>query len=489
MHITFARLTGCAAIAAVIFLTACGGGSGGDSGGGSSTPTPGGGTPTTPTDPTPVDPVPPVATGSLTRTVSTSTPAACSIEQRLGGFTDGTLEIKDATWLQVVGQKVDDSAMRPSDKTLLVAGKEARIRVDVTAATAGTALPIEAKLQLAVTTPHGVTCEEIPLVSASAEAPTSVDYRVLDMSYVGVIQADKLKEGTISYQIVVHAADSTAADKLYRKGTVVVSPRITDKVVIYPIIFDGQIGSLPSTTEIKRLILRTMPHADVTVTVVPSITLPTLTKANGVDHGSYYLFTGSKMQDALWELRAKCDNDYPLSSYSYEVAPGHWVSVDDANKKEKCFGIFPSNVAFDAGAGMALQSGRVLLTRGFSATDVTLSDPYAGAWLAPSALSLVHEYGHVLSLGHAKCGTTDYLDNWWGTYRLYDDGRLGPVGMGFDTRDGVTPYYFHAGSKADWFADFMSYCGYMWWMSDRGHRAIIDYLGYYDGDAPDGWHP
>lgn len=96
------------------------------------------------------------------------------------------------------------------------------------------------------------------------------------------------------------------------------------------------------------------------------------------------------------------------------------------------------------------------------------------------ARTLIHEYGHVLSLGHAKCGTTEYPDNWGGTYRLYDNGRLGPVAMGFDTRDGLTPYYFADSVTGTEFADIMSYCGKEW-ASDRGYRAVIDYLGYYDG--------
>lgn len=468
MNIALSHIKTLAAISTMAIMTACGGGSGG-----------GGGTPATPTTPTtPTMPTPPVATGSVTRTA-----AGCSIAQKLGGFTDATLEIKDATWLQVVGQKVDDSSASASDKTLLAAEKDARVRIDVTAAAAGTALPADAKLQLAVTSGGTTTCEEFTLTSASAAAPTSVDYRTLDKSYVATIPAAKLKEGTISYQIVVHAADAAAAPKLYKQGSVVVSPKITDKIVIYPISFDGQTGSLPSVAEIKRLILRTMPHADVTITVAPATTLATLTTSNGTNRGSYYEFAGTKMRDALNDLANTCAADYPapMVNESGELDPtaGPW---QQRNKAEKCFGIYPNNVRFDE-PGLALLANRTLLAQSFTATDdLSVSGPYTSHWLTSGARVLVHEYGHVLSLGHAKCGTTEFPDNWGGTYRLYNNGRLGPIGMGFDTRDGTTPYYFADSVTGTEFADMMSYCGKQW-TSDRGYRAVIDYLGEYDGGS------
>lgn len=420
----------------VAILTACGGGGGGSKGGGT---------------PTPTDPVQPVATAKLDRNHG-----GCTVEQPVGGFTNATLDIKDAVWMQVVGQRAT------ATDTLLAGDKETRLRVDVTASGAA-ALPVGAKLVVAVTNGAATVCEEYTLTAAAATVPASVDYRTLGKSYVATLP-DGLPEGTHSYQIVVHAADNSAAAKLWQTGTVKVAKAFTDKVVVYPVTFNGQTATVPSVAELKALVLRTMPHADVTVEKGENITLASLTTASGVAaDGGKYRFTYAQMESAL-------SNDIGCLQRHYDVTDPD--SIPSAYARTKCIAVYPSNMVFEGADGMATLSGTNILTPSFDATDVSgVTGPYSSHWLTRGARVFAHEYGHVLGLGHAKCGTTEYLDNKDGVYRLYENGRLGSLAMGYDAGN---DFYF-ADTAGTEFADLMSYCGKEW-MSDKGYRAVIGYM-------------
>lgn len=434
-------------------VAACGGGGGGGGGGGSSTPTP---TDPTPVDPTPVTPLPaddpsvPVAT--LTRTAPGT---GCTVAQLTGGKGDYGLEIKDVSWLQVVQQDMVDEDSR------LAAKKETRVRIDVTTSLSNVPMPASAKLVLG-TAAGG--CQTIALTSAATMAPTAVDRTTLDKSYVGVIPAGQLTADVVTWQIAVDdlkASSVTAAGRLYRTGTVEIEPEITENIVVRPIAFQGQTGALPSEADIKALLKRTYPHNDFTITYEAATTPAAFTTAMAESvSGGVYTFAWSRVNEAINELELAC-NDY---------TPADVLADPNGHPRlTRCFSPFPANMRLKANGGANLAGiafGKSMLTTGFTSADnAGVSTPYDGShWLNSAASTFVHEFGHLMFLKHAACGTTDQLDA-----DLYADGRIGSNGGGYDAGRG---YYFNTAGGT--FSDAMSYCG-KGWTSDLGYRKVMAY--------------
>lgn len=454
-------------VSAIILLatlmTACGG-AGGGSGSGSSTPAPGGGTPTTPT--TPTTPLPgddsTVPAATLTRSASGT---GCTVTQLTGGKGDYSLEIKDVSWLQVVQQDMVDTDSR------LAAKKETRVRIDVTTSRTGVPMPASAKMVLGSSTG---ACQTVALTSAATTAPTTVDRATLTKSYVGVIPAGQLGADVVSWQVAVddmRASSAAAADRLYRSGTIEVVPEITENIVVRPITFQGQTGVLPSEADLKALLKRTYPHNDFAITYEAAIT-PTPLKPENAESvsGGIYTFSFQRATDTIAELDFQCFDRSPL-----EIK----MDPNGLRRMTKCFSAWPSNIRFNAQGGGNLGGvalGTSLMSLSFSSVDdSSVTSPYLGGhWLNQGATVLGHEFGHVMALGHASCGTTDQVDS-----DLYPDGRIGTNGGGYDTGRG---YYFSTAGGS--FSDTMSYCG-KGWTSDLAYRKVMAYKnGDLDAAAP-----
>jgi hypothetical protein len=137
--------------------------------------------------------------------------------------------------------------------------------------------------------------------------------------------------------------------------------------------------------------------------------------------------------------------------------------------------VFPNNLTFRSATGqvvgIAYVGGITMMAQSVSATDVfSQLSPYGTShWLDFRALTVAHEYGHLMNLDHAACGGPTDTDR-----RLYPDGRLGG-GAGFDTR---RQFYFSSqrlnNSGQPQFGDLMSYCTKEW-SSDRGYLATLSY--------------
>lgn len=449
------KLIGAASLVAI--LSACGGG-------GSSAKTVVAGNPNTPTDPAPETPAdPPKVTpapdvsdgtpaGSLTRTAATSN---CQLTQSTGGFPDRQLSIAATRFVQVVEQDMTDSASQ------LAAEKAVLVRVDVVSPQ-DVALPAKATLQIGS---GAGSCTNYDLVAANQTAPTERNATVLSKSYVARIPAADVSAGWADYQVVIdplRQSTTAAANKLFATGLLRVRPAVTDTYVYVPISFEGQVGQFATVSKLEELIKRVFPQSSMTFTTDPARTLDALDKdkALRVENG-VYVFDFKTMSKALSEVDFEC-------FVRQGVIPQFRVAT-------KCLAAFPSNIRFVSGSSMVLgiATSVSMLSESFVATDNnTITSPYNGFWLNRGADTFIHEMGHVQSLGHANCGGVDQVDS-----DLYDDGSLGPIGVGYDSgRD----FYFQA-SRGNFF-DMMSYCG-NGWMSDKGYRKVIAFKSG-DNDDP-----
>jgi hypothetical protein len=201
-----------------------------------------------------------------------------------------------------------------------------------------------------------------------------------------------------------------------------------------------------------------------TFTTDPVRTLDALDKdkALRVENG-VYVFDSQTMNKALSEVSTDCFTRQPPS-------PQLRVAI-------KCLAAFPDNLRFvsESGSGsiVGIATSIAMFSESFSAVDNdTITGPYSGYWLSRGAETFIHEMGHVQSLGHANCGGVDQVDS-----DLYDDGSLGPIGVGYDSGRN---FYFQASRGG--FHDMMSYCG-NGWMSDKGYRKVIAFKSG-DNDDP-----
>lgn len=424
-----------------LLLAACGGGGGGGGGGSSGG---GGSTPTTPGTVTSPD--------GQSRQVS----ADCSFSQNLGSARGDGLRIQDVKWLQSVALDADDADSR------MVAGKSVRMRIDVLADSLTQA---PSRREIMVHDPDTGSCTTVPLTAPSS-VPTTTDVETLNTAFTATIPANLVKPG-MAVSVVLDDASgrsATEADRTYRVFKPRVAAAITETVRIIPISFGGSIGYVSDTSALASVITRMHPISNVNVVMESTYAPPSLLVGSllgilgGVSVGSYSL-----MQSVLDNVDDRC-----------AVLNG---SQRSARSAPKCIAVFPDNLVFktslNAGGtvvGIAFVGGVAMVTQSLGTVEVNVSSPYASShWLSGRALTLAHEFGHLLDLDHGDCGGAGGIDG-----RLYSDGRLGG-GAGYDA---VRNAYFSS-TRLDtngnpMFADLMSYCGKEW-SSDRGYLATLNY--------------
>lgn len=447
MNTELSKATKLLTLSAAILLAACGGGGGGgsSSGGGVVTPPGGGGTVTPPGGDT---------SDGTPRATVTRTSNGCSVDQATGGFQDKGLNIEEVNWIQVVQQNVTDPNLR------LVANKELRLRVDVTASATGKTLPVSATLRVALASGG---CRDYTMTTSATTAPTFVDGTTLRHSYVAVIPAADVTNNLKSIQFAIDAArESTpaAADRLYVELPLNIGKEVKEDLIIMPIAFEGQTGAFASNTQMADLIRRTLPGENVSITTNASITTASLTRANALlVNDGVYTFGFQRMLDALNEVENSC---FSLNASFAQVA--------DATK---CAAVFPANIRFidnrNGGSsgivGLAFVGGLSLMSESFTDTDdMNVNGPYGAAWLVPSATVFIHEFSHVNTLDHANCGNPSVVDG-----SLYADGTLGDGG-GYD----VGRNFYFSGPGGGFF-DLMSYCGSKLWTSDKAYQKVANY--------------
>lgn len=426
-----------------IVLAACGGGGGGKGGGGRAPAA------SQTTSAQSADTYSVATADAVTRSSPLS---GCSVTQKLGSTPDTGLEIRGIYWIQVVQQAMDDPATR------LAANKQVIVRVDVTGP-GQTPLPAQARLMIG----SSDGCREYTLASGSPLAPATVDPRTLAASYTATIPASDINERLRSYQLVVDpdgSASRAVADRLYRAGTLNVLPAMSERIIIRPITFGGRTGVLPDTSSLGKLLGRALPQSSLHVAQGTDFTPRDLDPATawsvrGSGPDTVYRFTFEQMVSVLNELDAAC----------YRMEP--FVSLPAAIK---CVAAFPSNVEFSDPTRTGIISGlainQAFIMASFLAIENTSkTSPYEGGWLTNLAELFVHEFMHLMLLEHANCGNPGKLDG-----RLYPDGSIGPQGAGHDIERGF--YFANTDGR---FSDFMSYCFYSRWTSDRAYRIVMEF--------------
>lgn len=430
----------------VLALTACGGGGGGSASSGSNAGNGnnGSGQSTVIDQPT-VDNT--VQQATLTRT---SDQSQCAVTQATGGVEDQGLTISDAYWLQVVQQPMDDA------NALLSANKPTRVRVDVVTSRPRIAMPQTALLQLGTASGQ---CHQVTLSSSNTVAPDSVDATSLAESLVGDIPANVMADDLVSYQVVVNGAVAStvaAADRLYASGPINIESQSSDILIIKPITFLGQAGQLADEASLVSLLKRTYPQASYTVNHEPAYTPSQLKPENAVSvSGGVYTFSYDTALQIIGDLFVECDQKSPDSVRLQTNANSHMA---------RCLVAFPFNVQFERISGVA--STTAMLTTSFLATDdATVTNPYSpNHWITFGSEIFLHEFGHMMNLGHANCGGADGLEQ-----GLHPDGSIGALGGGYDS--GRDLYFSYAGG---YFADIMSYC-HKGWVSDLAYRKVIEF--------------
>lgn len=433
-----------ALIVTSILLTGCGGGGGGGSGGGGQNTT--------------TSPNPPVTVNDSSRTINSQ----CPITQTLiasGERSDG-LRIDDVSWLQTVQLDPDHP------ETRMVAGKAIKLRVDLLADT-NPLSPVERVVR--VYDPATQSCTDLTL-SGPSRVPASTNVENLTGAYSVNIPAELVKPG-MSVSVLFNdntGRSETEANQTYRVLNPVIRPAITETIRVIPIQLFTQQGSFSSTQDLSDLITRLYPVTNVNVVVQQPFQLSAglISSLLGLLGGTYQGTIG-QMQTLLSQVDDYCQSLNGNAS-NPRTAP-------------KCVALLPSNLVFrpDGSSnsqivGLAYVGGITMLTRSVLSVDTGITSPYVnGHWIGYDAMTFAHEYGHLLNLDHANCGSPSLLDP-----RLYNDGRLGG-GAGWDA---VRDVYFSSLRELNGepqFADVMSYCGKEW-MSDRGYLAS---LGYRSGSA------
>lgn len=423
-------------------LTACGGGGGGSGGGG------GGGATTGSTAGGGSVPVSaPVAADSSSRTVNTN----CPFTQNLAAARNDGLRIEQVRWLQTV-------ALDPAQSdTRLAGGKAVKLRVDMLANAARATPSVH---EVRVYDPATSSCTRYNL-SGPNSIPTSVNLETLTNAFVATIPADKIKPG-MGVSIVFDdttGRTSTEADALYRYYLPSVAPAQTETVRVIPLTILGTTASV-NNADLASVLTRLHPISSVNVVTTQPLSIASVTVSKLLSSGVGSL---SLMTDLLDEVDNYCAQ-LNGSQRSARTAP-------------KCLAFFPDTITFRPSSGSGQITGlayvggiTMIMQQVLNTDDNTVISPYANRhWMNYRAVTLAHEYGHLLNLDHASCGSPSGIDP-----RLYSDGRLG-AGAGWDA---VRDAYFSS-TKLDsnnqpQFADLMSYCGKEW-ASDRGYLAELNY--------------
>lgn len=415
-------------------LTACGGGGGG------------GANPSDSTDSgakTPVVVAPPSA-GQ--RQIS----ADCSFTQKIAEPRNDNLRIDRVSWLQSV--QLDSSNV----ESRLAGAKAVKMRIDVLAENSPLAPMIRS---VKVYNPSTSNCVSIP-VSAPSRVPSSRDERNLTTAFTADIPAELVQPGmSVSLWLDDTVGRSISeADATYRVLQPRVAPAVTETIRIIPIRILGTTGGVSSPEDIASLIERMYPVSKVNVEYAPVLDVSGL--LSGLLNVVGSLLSGSigQMQNLLDTLDDRC-----------AALNGGQSSARSA---PKCIGMLPNNLIFNVASGggqvvgLAYVGGTTLLAKSVSTVDNTsVSSPYqTNHWINYNAMTLAHEFGHLMDLDHAACGGATGIDP-----RLYDDGGLAG-GAGYDAVRGA--YFSSIGTTE--FADVMSYCGKEW-ISDRGYLAAMAY--------------
>lgn len=375
----------------------------------------------------------------------------CPFSQRLGAASADGLRISRVSLLQTIGQDAGSTATR------LVAGKATRVRVDILA---NSARPAPADRQLLVSV--GGACTTLTLDGPSS-VPVSADASTLAGSYVATIPAELVQPGltltTVIDNTVAHSA--AEADQLQRIDSIAVAPVVSETLRIIPLVYQGAPGYVTLPSALADLLRRMHPLSNLTLTSgEASFAPPSL---NGA--ANRFNFSGQESTQTMSAALAELDQECIRRN----------GSQSSAATSPKCLGVFPDNLSFvspsDPGrtvVGLAYVGGISMMTQSVAQVDVnTVTSPYASShWLDFRAVTVAHEFGHLLNLGHADCGGPSGIDS-----RLHADGRL-DGGSGYDS--GRDFFFSSAGDRGSSFGDLMSYCSKEW-PSDRGYLAALDY--------------
>ncbi|MEK6789837.1 MAG: hypothetical protein AABY68_12890 [Pseudomonadota bacterium] len=428
---------------AAVLLAACGGGGGGGSGSGGGTNTPtntsagGGSVPVSMT----------MASDGSARTVNTS----CPFTQTIAATRNDGLRIEQVRWLQTV-------ALDPAQSDTRLAGAKAvKLRVDLLA-NAARATP--AVREVRIYDPATSTCTRYTL-SGPNSVPTSMNVETLANAFVATIPADKIKPGmgmSIVFDDTAGRA-ATEADATYRYYLPSVATAQTETIRLIPLTILGNTASV-NTANLASVLTRLHPISSVNFITTPPLSITAITLSNLLSTG---LASLSRMTDVLDEVDNYCAQ---LNG-----------SQRNARTAPKCLAFFPDTISFSPTSGsgqivgLAYVGGIAMITQQVLNTDDnSVISPYANRhWMNYRALTLAHEYGHLLNLDHGACGGAAGIDQ-----RLYNDGRLN-AGAGWDE---VRDTYFSStrldSNNQPQFADLMSYCGKEW-ASDRGYLAALNY--------------
>jgi len=387
----------------------------------------------------------------------------CPITQTLmteGARADG-MRIEEISWLQTVQLDPDHADTR------MVAGKVIKLRVDLLADT-NPLSPLQRIVR--VYDPSNESCTDLTLTGPN-RVPNSINVESISATaYSVTIPANLVKPGmSVSVLFNDNTGRSAAeADETYRVLKPTIAPAVTETIRIIPIKLLTQQGFFSSPQDMSDLITRLYPITNVNVIETAPYTLSlSLIDSLTLLLGGTYVGTIGQMQNLL----------SLIDDYCQSLNGG----FSNARTAPKCVGLLPANLIFrptgsttSQVVGLAYVGGVTMLARSVSEVDTSTNNPYVSShWISFDAMTVAHEYGHLLNLDHANCGSPSMLDS-----RLYTDGRLGK-GSGWDA---LRDIYFSSTRLLNGqpqFADVMSYCGKEW-MSDRGYLAT---LGYRSGSA------
>ncbi len=420
----------------VMCLAACGGGSGGGGQGSSGT----------------LQSTPPatVTENGSSRTIN----SACPVDQNLGGNRGDNLRIASVRWLQTIEMPSDDPDSR------LAGGKSVKVRIDLLAS--GSPLS-PSRRELRVHDPVSGTCTTLP-VTGPARVPSARDGETLNTAFVATIPAALVKPG-MSATLVFDddsGRTSTEADKTYSILIPAVAPAVKEVIRVIPLTLLGNAGYM-NNAQLAEILTRLYPVSEVEIRVATPLDI-TSSLLSSLVSGSGGLLVGTigMMQNLLNTVDDVCAS---LNG-----------SQRNARTAPKCLALIPDNLIFQLAGGsgqttgLAFVGGITMLARSVSSVDILNARPYDPThWITYNAMTVAHEYGHLLDLDHASCGGATGIDP-----RLYPDGHLGGV-AGYDATRNV---YFSTNRLNilgdPMFSDVMSYCGKEW-MSDRGYLAAMAY--------------
>lgn len=401
--------------------------------------------------------------GSESTNRSVAASSSCSPQQTItaNSRNDG-LRISNVEWLQTVGQSASSTTTR------LVGEKSTLVRVDLLSNT-GDLAPTRGELFVS----DGSRCRSIPL-QGPERVPTTVNLDNLATAFTATIPAELMRPG-VSITVVFddnEGRSSAEAAQVRRTFNPQVSAAVTERLYIIPLQHRGVDGYVESPTQLAGLLEDMLPISKINTELRPVFAAPSLQNASN-----------SGLVGTLFGGRGKTRSDFDTMVRVLDEVDELCASLpgrsNNAAVSAKCLGVFPDNIEFAGSAltpnsrivGVAQIGGTAMLTESVSNVDMpTVQSPYEGGhWLAFRAVTVAHEYGHLLNLDHAACGVSGTTDS-----RLYRDGRLGGK-AGYDSR---RKFYFNSARRNSsgqlQFGDLMSYC-LKEWTSDLGYRAMLSY--------------